>query len=155
MSVDLPAPLSPRSPTISRRSTRKLTSASDRTSPKVLETFLSSITGGSPAPDVAGSANCLSTLSSLGKTGAPSERRPDRILPDFLRRQRRDGVDVLRIDERARGVDIQAREAVLLGQADVEDRQVALQIGLLVDHQVLIAVFDSLGRIRRHVEAGE
>src|SRR5271166_3043269 len=125
MRVDLPAPLSPSRPTISRRSTRKLTSASDRTSPKVFETFLSSITGGSPALDVAGSA--MPPPRSLQKSEAPPERRlegePDPALPDFLRRKRRDDVDVLGVDEGARRVHVEAREAELLGQADVQDRQ--------------------------------
>src|SRR5208283_4662548 len=152
-SVDLPEPLSPSSPTISRRLTLKLTPDSDRTSPNDLETFLSSMTGGSPALDPAGSA--MPPPRSFEESEAPPRRRLDRTLPDFLGRQRRDDVDVLPVDESARGVDVQTREAELLGQADVEDRQVALQIGLLVDHKVLIAVLDRLGGAGRHVEAGE
>src|SRR5271166_3581759 len=76
-------------------------------------------------------------------------------LADFLRRERRDDVDVFGVDERAGRIHVQTREAELLGQADVEDRQVALQIGLLVDDQVLIALLDRLRRVRGHVEAGE
>ena len=54
--VDLPEPLSPSRPTISRRLTLKLMPDSDLTSPNDLETFLSSMTGDSPAPDAASSA---------------------------------------------------------------------------------------------------
>ena len=72
-----------------------------------------------------------------------------------MRRERGDGVDVLGVDEGAGGVDVEPGEAELLGQADVEDRQIALQVGLLVDHQVLEAFLDRLGGVRRHVEAGE
>src|SRR5271157_3417851 len=107
-SVDLPEPLSPSRPTISRRLTLKLTPDSARTSPNDLETFRSSMTGGSPALDVAGSV-IRPPRKMLEKRGA-AERRLDRTLPDFLGRQRRDGVDVLAVDEGARGVDVQTRE---------------------------------------------
>src|SRR5271166_77836 len=156
MSVDLPAPLSPRSPTISRRLTWKLTSASDRTSPNVLETFLSSMTGGSPALDVAGSAIRPTFHKKRGAAGSGASIAPSEpALPDFFRRERRDGVDVLAVDEGACRVHVETGEAELLGQADVEDRQVALQIRLLVDDQVLVAFLDRLGGVRRHVEPGE
>ena len=36
-----------------------------------------------------------------------------------------------------------------------KNRDIALKIGLLIDDQVLVALFDRLGGIRRHVEAGE
>src|SRR5271165_4470005 len=152
-SVDLPEPLSPSRPTISRRLTLKFTPDSDRTSPKDLETFLSSMTGGSPAPDAEASAMPPPRNSETSE--APQRAAPRLDLADFLGRQRRDDIDVLGIDEGAGRVDVQTREAELLGQADVEDRQVALQIGLLVDHKVLIAVLDRLGGAGRHVEAGE
>ena len=45
------------------------------------------------------------------KPRAPLRRRLDRTLPDFLGRQRRDGVDVLGIDEGARRVDVETGEA--------------------------------------------
>src|SRR5271165_5903437 len=131
-SVDLPEPLSPSKPTISRRLTLKLTPESDRTSPNDLETFLSSMTGGSPTPSVAGSA--IPPPRTFEESEASPWRRLVRpALADFLGRERRDDVDVLGVDESAGRIHIQAREAELLGQADVEDRQVALQIGLLVD----------------------
>ena len=69
MSVDLPAPLSPSRPTISRRFTWKLTSASDRTSPKVFETFRSSITGGSLALEATVSAIPIPFLWSGARAG--------------------------------------------------------------------------------------
>src|SRR5208337_3059917 len=154
-SVDLPDPLSPSRPTISRRLTLKLIPDSARTSPNDFETFLSSMTGGSPALDVEDSV-IRPPAELLEKRGAaPSAPPTTRRLPDFLGRQRRDDVDVLGVDEGARRIDVETREAELLGQADVEDRQVALQIGLLVDHQVLVTLLDRLGRIRRHVEPGE
>src|SRR5208282_3081557 len=154
-SVDLPDPLSPSRPTISRRLTLKLIPDSARTSPNDFETFLSSMTGGSPALDVEDSV-IRPPAELLEKRGAaPSAPPTTRRLPDFLGRQRRDDVDVLGVDEGARRIDVETREAELLGQADVEDRQVALQIGLLVDHQVLIAFLDRLRGIRRHVETGE
>src|SRR6185437_12872702 len=156
-SVDLPAPLSPSKPTISPRLTAKFTPASDRTSPNVFETLRSSITGGSPAPEAA-PEDCVTGVPLLW--GAP--RRGSRPAPriregsaDFLRRQRSDRVDVGRVHERPRGVDVETREAVLLGQTDVEDRQIALKVGLLIDDQILVALLDRLGRVRRHVEAGE
>src|SRR6185437_9846481 len=65
-------------------------------------------------------------------------------LADFLGRERRDLVDIAGVDEGTGRVDVEPGEPVLLGQANVEDRQVALQVGLLVDHQVLEAALHRL-----------
>src|SRR5215475_5452351 len=78
-----------------------------------------------------------------------------RNLSDFLRRQRSDGIDVRLVDEGAGGVHVEAGEAELLREADIEDRQIALEEGLLVDDQGLIALLHRLGRVGRHVEARE
>ena len=113
----------------------------------------SSITGGSAAPAdwvVTGGPFLLKRSRRGGSRASGTHRSAD-----FLGRERGDSVDVGGVDERARGVHIETREAVLLGQADVEDRDIALKVGLLVDDQILIALLDRLRRVRRHVEAGE
>src|SRR5690606_4964155 len=69
--------------------------------------------------------------------------------------QWRDELDVGPVDERAGGVDVETGEAVDLGQADLQDRQVALQERLLVDDQVEVAALDRVHRGRPEVEAGE
>src|SRR5271157_1221758 len=104
-SVDLPEPLSPSRPTISRRLTLKLTPDSDRTSPNDLETFLSSMTGGSPASFAVASA--MPSPRNFEMSEAPPEAAPRGDLADFLGRQRRDHIDILLVDEGARGVDVQ------------------------------------------------
>src|SRR5271165_2141855 len=139
-SVDLPEPLSPSRPTISRGLTLKLTPDSERTSPNDLETFLSSMTGGSPALLAAAAAMPSPRIFEMVEASRGAAPRP--CLADFLGGQRRNSIDVLFVDEGACGVDVETREAELLGQADIEDRQVTLQIVLLVDHEILIAFLD-------------
>src|SRR5271166_5886473 len=98
-SVDLPEPLSPSRPTISRRSTLKLTPDSERTSPKDFETFLSSMTGGSPAPDEA--ASVMPPPRDFRDERGDAGAAPRPSLSDFLGRQGRDNVDILLVDEGA------------------------------------------------------
>src|SRR5450759_3567191 len=144
MSVDLPAPLSPSRPTTSFRPTSKLTSCSALTSPKVLLMFTMRSRG-----------SIDSSFSFAGRAGEPPARQTKgKRLADFLGRQRGQEVNIALVGEAAAGVDVQAGEGVLLGQAQLQDRQVALQVRLLVDDQLGPAALDGSDGGRREVEPG-
>jgi len=58
-----------------------------------------------------------------------------RILPNVLLSQRRDKVNVALVHKARAGIDVQAREAIHLGQADVQDGEITLQPFLLINHK--------------------
>lgn len=62
---------------------------------------------------------------------APSAEYP---LSDLLLNKRGQRFDVVFADQTGPGVNVQTGETVLLGEADLHNRQVALQVGLLIEH---------------------
>src|SRR5438445_7432557 len=160
MRVDLPAPLSPSRPTISFLPTWKSTSRRAVTSPNVLEMrdkisrsegSIESLpaTLGPRAhrqqPDRRVVRLLRPPVSARGTGRAqgadrwscpPRKVRPDRarVLPHFLLRQRREEVDVVFVDKPAARVDVESRQSIRLGQANLQDGMVALEPGLLVVH---------------------
>src|SRR5579859_5214302 len=73
-------------------------------------------------------------------------------LADTLRGQRRQDIDIVFGDKARARIDVQTGEAVLLGQADLEDGHVALQPYLLVIHETDPAILDTLDRRGAQVE---
>jgi hypothetical protein len=56
--------------------------------------------------------------------------------------QRRDFVDVARVHEDDATVDVETGETEFLGQADVEDGQITVQVGIFVDDQIEVPVLE-------------
>src|SRR5437870_3389754 len=112
ISVDLPAPLSPSTPTISFRPTRKSIPWSACTSPNVFEIPVSLNRSGA---STASGSRWLIALRPAG--GAPGRV----TLSYFLFGKRREKVDVVLVGEPPACVDVQARESVDLRQANVQD----------------------------------
>src|SRR5262249_3746288 len=146
MRVDLPAPLSPRRPTTSPEPSRKSTSWRTWTPPKDFATPRSSRRSGAGEEGWRALSRPPATWSIIGRGG----RTP---LPDLLRHERGDGIDVGLVDEPAARVDEQAAEAVLLGHAELLDGLEALEGLLLGDDQGDVAVLDALDRRGRGGEA--
>ena len=67
--------------------------------------------------------------------------------------QWRDGVDVARVHEDDATVDVETGETEFLGQADVEDGQIAVEVGLFVDDQIEMAVLERRQSLRRQFRA--
>ena len=45
-------------------------------------------------------------------------------------------IDIIRVREARAGIDLQSREGIIVGQADLENREVTLQPLLLIDDQI-------------------
>src|SRR5437667_7458923 len=130
--VDLPAPLSPTRATTSPWSMARSMSWSTRALPKDLampSRRSSSIAGPGPATASVSLANL--------RVG-----------------QRLHQLDVVLGDEGSAGIHVEAGEAEAGRQIELDDRDVALDEGLLVDDDTDIAVLDALADRRRQVEAG-
>ncbi|VTR67487.1 hypothetical protein DESC_610070 [Desulfosarcina cetonica] len=65
-----------------------------------------------------------------------------------------DQVDIILVHETAAGLNGQAGEAEFFGQDDLQYRQVTLEIGLAVAHQIHVTVLDGADRGRGHAEPG-
>src|SRR6188768_3522747 len=127
MSVDLPAPLSPSSPTTSPGLSWKPTSSRTCTPPKDLYTCRSSRRGGTSV--WMGADSVTKVRSSRMAIGGRVARRPRKAaLPDLLRHEGFDDVDVAGIDETATRVDEQTAEAIRVAQAQLGDRLEALEV---------------------------
>src|SRR5207302_9824702 len=115
------------------------------TSPNVFEIPVSlNRSGASPA---SGSRRILASR--------PAGGAPGRVtLSYFLFGKRREEVDVILVGEPPAGVDMQARESVDLRQANVQDWEISLQPGLLVDDQVGPPAADAGHGRRRQIEPG-
>ncbi len=158
--VDLPAPLSPSSPSTSPATSREAHVVEHADARRTTCGCGAARGAASPRPPsaVTGSAwhgleRPASERSRAGRRVARARRRPG-ISGSAAPRAARSASMLSGVDEAAARVDEQAAEAVVVRQAELLDRHEALQPLLLVDDEVDEPVLDTLHGRGRQVEPG-
>ena len=92
-------------------------------------------------------------IADLSETQKHQQGETGSALADSRLDQRSECIDIALVDKTCGRIDIQTTEMIYLAQADLKNAEIALQILLLVDHQLQPAALDRGNAIAGNIEA--